>query len=159
MAAVTESFPEAVAQFRTFLEREHWPSDIRWIFREDVTGHRRDLTVLLSQRPIEDEAVCERLFESGKSRGRGVRMCAHFVAGTRTCASVWVPEDEMAASYAMMTGGLRLSCSRNDLQVRLATSRIMFGAARFMNALRGEWPFRDQLPLRQKNSFRFEVRP
>src|SRR5690348_9405728 len=94
------SFTEAGATFAAFLEREGAPAQLLWIDREDVTSYRREIWVRVCD-PSEAVRRAEARYEAGRKHGLGVSLRAVCKVGAATACYVWVPKDEMDASYAM----------------------------------------------------------
>lgn len=151
---VSETFDEASAKLVKFLQRQRQPSTLRWIFREDVTGIRRALFVHPSPPPVNLDLWRQR-YECGVRQGRGIQLGVLCFAADCAYCYVWVPEDDRAASQAMLVEGLRLAyaCGADDSGVGLSGQRCYCSATFALRKLwcrsRGESPSIRALPSRE----------
>ena len=83
-------FRGALADFRSFLQKEGHPSEITWAFREDLWPRRSCLNV---RRPIPDasEALAHKVYEEGRARGL-VQLMALGQTADGVVATVWFPK-------------------------------------------------------------------
>jgi hypothetical protein len=100
-------FEEAVSRLQAFLASKAHPTDIAWVFRDDLTSNRRGVWVRL---PLHgDNGVwAGRCYEIGLKKGLGIWLQMLFVLGNVSYCCVWFPVDEADAEYAMLAG-LKLS--------------------------------------------------
>ena len=96
------SFDEAEGHVQSFLRDQGHPSNLCWIFREDVVerGLRRFIRVPLVNR--RDAAA--QLYEYGVERGLGISLEVYDFLEKQPLCFVWVPSDEKDASYRMLSG-------------------------------------------------------
>jgi hypothetical protein len=99
----TPAFNEAVHQFQEFLISQNVSSDLLWVFREDASSHKRRI-LIKEPLPPENIRAIESLYERGTERGLGVRLEALCLLDYRPCCYIWLPEDEVDASYAVLSG-------------------------------------------------------
>ncbi len=125
-------FAEAVAALSSFLRREGAPDDVIWIFREGVTSHRRKYWVRLSD-ASEATRHAKALYDAGRRKGLGVALVALCQVGSSTACYVWVPEDEVDASYAMQTRSLRCKVPVPLVTARRVTSALQWRLLRWVN--------------------------
>jgi hypothetical protein len=96
------SFEEATARLRAFLRSQCLNSEVLWTCREVFLSQWPRLYVKL---PLRDEsALAERVYNEGVRRGYGVELKAFCFVEGRPCCYVWIPKDEIAASYRMLSG-------------------------------------------------------
>lgn len=103
MPEITEDFDAVLVQFRAFIAREGFPTDLAWITREDVTSRRRRVAIRWPV-PTGNERLARNQYSIGVRGGMGLRIEVFCLAGRKSCCTVWVPGDETDASYAMLTG-------------------------------------------------------
>lgn len=128
-------FAEAKFSLQGFLRRCEAPSRVIWLFREDVTSYRSVVWVRRWD-PERAEALAEAIYDVGRARGLGVRLQGAVRLKAGTGCIVWCPEDETAASYAMMPRGLKLSVGKplwTGVEVR---SRVEWAYRVWRNARR-----------------------
>jgi hypothetical protein len=100
-------FEEAIASFRDFLKRSGFPTDIVWVFREDV-WKRSPTDVAIRYPPEENNFVlAQKVFAEGRERGL---LEVHAIARTsdKIAVTVWFPrsvDDELQG----WNRGMRLS--------------------------------------------------
>ena len=149
---VTETFDEACLALSDFLRREDEPcEELLWLFREDVTGVRRRIFVHPSPPSFNRELYREH-YEFGARQGRGMRVVVDFFLGRRACCYVWVPRDDMDASYAMLSDGLRLSIPGRESEFPITATQCRTSAGFYfrlaLSRLRGVSPIAHALPSR-----------
>lgn len=103
MPEATDDFDTALEEFRALIAREGFPVDIAWIFREDVTSRRRRVAIRWPL-PIGNEHLARDSYLLGVRGGMDLRIEVFCLAGRTSCCTVWVPGNEIDASYAMLTG-------------------------------------------------------
>jgi hypothetical protein len=103
-------FAEAIASFRSFVSEQGFPSDLVWVFREDVLRIGRHLLVRV---PVaaENAILARDYFELGRAQGRGVTLMAWCPLEGRSVCSVWVPRDDREASEALQAPTLKCSAA------------------------------------------------
>ena len=141
-----ETFDDACGEFVAFLASQGRPTALRWFCREDVTAHRRRVRVSSSS-PDCNRTLYERYFRHGITRGLGLRLEASFFTDGTSWCHVWCPKDDVAASQAMMGGGLHFSVSSDPPQTT-AHSRFAVAFWRAFDSLRGMSPFVQFIPSR-----------
>lgn len=100
---MTDDFEAAVKDFRAFIVGNGLPDRIAWVFREDVTTQGRQVAVRWPLSPGNETAV-RRRYGDGIRRGLGLRLEVFCLLGEVSCCAIWVPEDDLAAEYAMLYG-------------------------------------------------------
>lgn len=139
-------FGEAVQQFGGFLVSQGLSPDLLWVFREDVCRRKRRLFIKV---PVSEENFgdVERLYHLGVSRGLGVRLDVLCLLGSSPCCYVWVPSDEEAASYAMLSG-LKLSVPTEPVIARAVRNRVLWRAYKWLERSETFTGIVEQVPRR-----------
>lgn len=135
------SFAEAVATFTTFLDREGAPTQLLWVDREDVTSHRLQIWVRISG-VSEAARRAEARYEAGRENGLGVSLRAVCKVGESAACYVWVPKNEIDASYAMQPRSLKCQVPVPLISASVVRSSIHWHLRR---ALNGSRPFGNSL--------------
>src|SRR6266481_2533274 len=103
------SFENAVTSFRRFLAENGLPTEVFWVFRDDVW--KRPNEVLINYHSASQNLVlAKRVFNDGHERGLvGIHVVA--TAGERVAATVWFPKfpDEQVQGWDC---GMKLSISQ-----------------------------------------------
>jgi len=118
------SLAEAANKFARFLADNGYSPNIRWLVADDaVIGSRCDIWVRDSKT---DKGIAEanRRYAAGLSKELGVALIAHCTTGAETFASVFVPEDDTDAQYALMGRGLKLSCPAKVIRASAVANPI-----------------------------------
>lgn len=118
------TFANAVEQYREFLVSQQISSQLLWVFREDVTSHKRRVFVKESL-PPENEQIVARLYKIGCQRGLGVQLDVFCLLHSRPCCYILLPKDEFEAECKMI-GGLKLSVPTELIQARSVTSNFLW---------------------------------
>ena len=153
---ITETFDEACSALTDFLRSQAQSSELLWICREDVTGRRRRLFVHPSP-PAGNRGLYQHHFEAGIRQARGIRFDVLCFAAGRACCYVWVPEDDVSASQAMLSDPhLRYGFTVQEMgsqagfQADRASSSATFFLRRAWCSFRGESPLLQELPTRNE---------
>ncbi len=117
-------FVDAVARFREFLISQQAPSELLWVFREDVSSRKRRV-LIKEPLPPENVQLAESLYERGCQRGLGVQLDAFCLLGSRVCCYICLPEDESEAQH-LMIDGLKLSVPTDLLHARSVRSDVLW---------------------------------
>lgn len=115
---IIEPFDAALERFRQFDAGQGLPAQVVWVFREDVTSRRRRIAVRWPVAP-DNEAVARKRYGVAVRRGLGLRLEVLCLLGGVSCCTIWVPNDDLDASYAMLSG-LKLSVPTNPITARPA---------------------------------------
>jgi hypothetical protein len=99
---MTESFESTLDAFRRFIVGQGFPERMAWVFREDVTSKGRRIAVRWPVPTVNESAVRGR-YDAGVRRGLGLRLEVLCLLDDVSCCVVWVPENDLAASYAMLS--------------------------------------------------------
>lgn len=102
-------FESAVAAFQRFLVDEGHPSEILWVFRDDVW--RRPVDVLLRcPSQIGNQTIAKKVFEEGRSNGL-VNVHAIARVEDKVAATIWFPKfaGEEAQGWSQ---GMKLSIAK-----------------------------------------------
>ena len=88
-----QTFPDAVTSFQNFLKENNHPTDVFWVFRDDLW--KRSLTEVLVKYPPSSENLdlAQKVFREGCERGL-VDIHAVAIAANRVAATVWFPKFE-----------------------------------------------------------------
>ena len=86
-----QSFDDAVASFQDFLKEQEHPTEIFWVFREDLW--RRSHTNVLVRYPTSSEnlVLAQKVFSEGCEKGL-VDIHAIATAANQVAATVWFPK-------------------------------------------------------------------
>ena len=84
-------FKDAVASFEHFLAEEGHPSQILWVFREDIWRRSSSDVVFRFPSQIENLALAQRVFAEGRKKGL---VDVHAIASVddKVVATVWFPK-------------------------------------------------------------------
>ena len=155
---VTESFEDACLALIKCLREQGQPSDLTWVFREDITGRRRSVFVHPSP-PSHNGDVYRRHFAAGAHTGRGIRLSVLCFAGDSAYCYVSVPDDDVDASQAMLAHGdlcigfaVESHESGRGFLARRCHSALEFYVRRIWYRFRGESPFLQKVPRRARVS-------
>ena len=115
-------FAEALTQFRSFVEESGHPSDLLWVFRDDVWQlYPRAVWVKYPSPPV-NATLAEKVFAEGRERGL-VQIYAVAIVVDKIAATVWFPKyaHEEVQGWSE---GMKLSISQPLLRAkRLALCR------------------------------------
>ena len=103
------SFAEATKSFAEFLSGRGLPSDLCWVFQEDVVFRGRSIFIR-SANLTENWHQAKACYELGRSRNLGVNLHAFCLLRSRPCCYVVLPEDDVDAQNLLMVNSL-LKCS------------------------------------------------
>jgi hypothetical protein len=134
-------FTEASSSMAAFLRQGDLPQAIRWIFRDEVTTYRRKIWLRATANSGASKAA-ETLYEAGRRRGLGVQLRAFCRTTSYTACHIWIPDNEMAAQYAMQPRGLKLAVPTPLLPAKEIRSRLRWRLLELLNRWR---PFGDSL--------------
>ena len=86
-----QTFEDAVASLQNFLKENNHPTDIVWVFRDDLW--KRTLTDVLVKYPLSTDnfVLAQKVFREGCERGL-VALDAVATVGDKTAATVWFPK-------------------------------------------------------------------
>jgi hypothetical protein len=143
---VVPDFDTAVEDFRGFLSKEGIGTDIVWVFREDAIARKRRIWIKVPL-PAENEGLARRCYFIGKERGLGLRIELKCLLDSTPCCFIWVPEDQLAAEYAMLSG-LKLSIPTEPIHARAVRSSLRWKLTQcFARKSNKQWII-DELPTR-----------
>jgi hypothetical protein len=149
MAAPIEDFDTALRQFHRFLAGVGHPHrHLLWIFREDVSTHKRRV-LLKVPLPADNERVAQTHYEQGRRLGIGVCLEAFCRLGPALCCTTWFVRD-WEESARRLCGGLKLRApSPSDLvSARPVRGKLLWAARRWLDNHSGFNHFRNFLPAR-----------
>jgi hypothetical protein len=108
--AVSPSIPDfetALEQFRAFIAQVgHTPNGLLWVFREDVSTHRRRILIKVPL-PGDNERVAKARYDRGRQLGLGVCLEGFCRLGPALCCTTWYVED-LEESGRRLCRGLKL---------------------------------------------------
>ena len=139
-------FYEAARQFGDFLESQTLSSELLWIFREDVCWRKRQLFIKIPL-PEENKQRAESLYNLGVTRGLGVRMEALCLLDSHPCCYIWLPSDEIDASYAMLSG-LKMSVPTKPLKSHPVKSELLWRIYKWQESKEKFKGIVEEIPLR-----------
>lgn len=101
------SFSQAVQRFREFLAENKLPTEINWLFCEDVFSRNTDLfeTDFWLKLPIpsENKRLTENQYNIGQKKGFGIGLVAFAVCEGKSCCSLLIPKDEEDSEFLFMS--------------------------------------------------------
>lgn len=108
-------FDEAVNVLRNFLRQQGQSDTVLWIWRNSIISRRGSGSRMVANRQIfidrhalaDDESI-RQYYDAGVERGLGIALRVFCVADGTSLCYVYLPEDETAAGYSMMSA---LKCS------------------------------------------------
>ena len=100
------SFARAVADFKEFAAENNLPTDILWIFLEDIYCRNvnyfgKELWIKLPL-PDENERLAETLYKIGQQKNLGICLHAFAVCEDKLCCQLIIPKDELDSQYLFM---------------------------------------------------------
>jgi hypothetical protein len=103
------SLENAVASFKRFLRDNGHPTEVFWVFRDDVWKRPNDVLINCHS-ASQNLVLAQKVFDEGRERGL-VEVHAVATAGDRVAATVWFPKfpDEQVQGW---DGGMKLSISQ-----------------------------------------------
>ena len=96
------SFQQATDELQRFLANQQRPLTIQWVFRDDLLFFRRNV-FLRWPLPNDNWQSAASLYEVGREKGLGLALVAHCFDQCNAYCHLLIPEDEVDASYLMMT--------------------------------------------------------
>jgi hypothetical protein len=142
-------FDAATQRLRGFMAQlELSPGELVWVFREDVSTHRRRVLVKVPLPPGNDQIARDR-FEQGRSLGIGVCLDVYCRLRQAYCCTCWFVRD-MEESARRLCGGLKLSVASDLPDARAVRSPLLWAIHRWLDARSGLHQFRDFLPQREE---------
>jgi hypothetical protein len=100
-------FATAVSQLQEFIGNQGVLRPPLWVFREDVASVKWRIWVR-TPLPEQNPSRAKIVYEAARSRGLGVALEVLCLLDFEPCCFVWWPQNEVEASYAMISG-LKLS--------------------------------------------------
>jgi hypothetical protein len=140
----TPSFDEAQHQLREFLAGQGHPTELAWVFREDVllSPSLPPRVVVRLPLPGENVRAAHALFEHARARGLGVQVVALCRIGSQVACYVWEPESSREQDTAMMS----------STDVKLSIREPLEDAVRVTRT--AAWPLRKLgARLRERHTF------
>jgi hypothetical protein len=100
-------FANALDQFQGFLARMGLPSEVFWVFREDMWRVSREDIRIKFPVAAKNINLAQKVFAEGRERGL-VQIAAVAIAGNKIAATVWFPKypDEEIQGWSQ---GMKLS--------------------------------------------------
>lgn len=107
MSIAETSFEQAVKEFKEFLAANKLPTDILWIFTEDVFSRNvnyfgKDLWVKL---PLSDEneKLAEKHYKMGQKKNLGICLTAFALCEDKICCHLMIPKNDLDSQYMLMS--------------------------------------------------------
>ena len=122
-------FATAVSQLQNFFGNQGVLRPPVWVFREDVASVKWRIWVR-TPLPEQNPSRAEIDYEAARSRGLGVALQVLCLSDLEPCCFVWWPQDEVDASYAMISG-LKLSIPHPLLAANSVGNSIMWRFCRW----------------------------
>lgn len=137
-----QRFEQAQAGLQAFLREQGGSGDVAWLFREDVTAHKRRIVVYLP-RLASNEPIAEALFDHAMRPRQNVRLQAHWTAFGTPYASV-----QVASTDSFQSGRIHFTLATGARAVPFTQSRLRFARTRFFGNLRRHTRLVQDLPGR-----------
>jgi hypothetical protein len=101
------SFTQAVAGFKEFLKENNLPTEILWLFSEDVFSrnvkyYEKEFWVK-PPLPEENETLAEIHYKIGQQKNLGIGLSAFALCEDKICCSFIIPKDEEDSEYLFMS--------------------------------------------------------
>jgi hypothetical protein len=125
------SFDEAESSLQRFLSDNDCPTNIQWIFSEDVISFRKDLLI---RTPLhtDNRNRASLYFKYGQDRDLGISVYVLGAVGGKTYCYVVLPESELDAQHGFMGKKyLKFQIRRYALNLRLANA-FLWDARRYI---------------------------
>ncbi len=118
------SFAEAVAQFKEFLKGNNLPTEILWVFSEDVFSRNVKFyeTDFWLKLPLseENEKLAEKYYKIGQQKNIGVGISGFALCEDKICCSLIVPKDAEDSEFLFMSPKYLKFSFVNDLPIAKA---------------------------------------
>jgi hypothetical protein len=108
-------FDEAVSVLRNFLRQQGQRDTILWIWRNSIISRRgsgsrkiANRRIFIDRNALADDESIRKYYDAGVERGLGIALRVFCVADGKPLCYIYLPEDEIAAQYSMMSS---LKCS------------------------------------------------
>lgn len=103
-------FDEAVSAFRNFLREQGQNDTVLWIWRNSIisrrgSGSRKNASrrIFIDRHALADDESIRKYYDAGVERGLGIALRVFCVAEGSPLCYIYLPEDETAAEYSMMS--------------------------------------------------------
>jgi hypothetical protein len=108
-------FDEAVSVLRNFLKQQGVSDNVHWLWRDAIISRRSpgsqksaNRRIFVDWHGLADDESIRKYYDVGVERRLGIALRVFCLAGDVPLCFIYVPEDETAAEYAMMSA---LKCS------------------------------------------------
>ena len=132
MEDVRLPFAEAKRQFVAFLGSQGWPTELLWLSRDRLAGHRRAHWVFRPDELGSDEASAA-FYEAARGTASSLRLDAKWRIGERSLVYV----DDYGGGSRMLNFGV----ATDESPLRTVSSHATWVAVRAATRLLGESPF------------------
>jgi hypothetical protein len=114
------NFEDALKSFCEFLAKQGHPTNVFWVFRDDIWKRSPTSVVLRSPAHEQNLALAQKVFEEGRARGL-VDVHAIATIGDKVAATVWFPKlaDEESEGWDGMKLSIAQPLPRAELVRRL----------------------------------------
>ena len=125
-------FDDAKRELVTFLQSQGWPTDLRWVTRDRLLGHRRTHWVF---RPDElsSDAASRAFYEAARQTASSVRLDARWQVGNGSLVYV----EDLGSPRRKLYFGL----APDRPPIRPVSSRVVWFCLRVFTRILGESPF------------------
>jgi hypothetical protein len=145
---ISETFPEAKTDLQTFLSKNDQPTDLVWVFYEDVYW-RNEQFFINSKSIAENEKLAEKLFELGKKRNFGIEIMAFCELGSQVGCYIFLPEDNTEAMHRLMSDKYIKYGFQNPLKKAILSKNVfLWKLFSFFNS-RNTSKFGENLPAKK----------
>lgn len=139
-------FDQAIENYTRILAEHDLSPTLLWVFREDVTVHKRRIYVRWPL-PAQNADLAKELYERGRDQGLGLRLDVFCLVDHRPCCYVYVPEDEVDASYAMLSA-LNMSVPTTPIHAKKVRSPWIWKSLLWLHSKTNLTGFKEELPQR-----------
>ncbi|MEO6589548.1 MAG: hypothetical protein ABIP06_09605 [Pyrinomonadaceae bacterium] len=107
MIIAENSFSQAVEKFQDFLAENNLPTEILWVFKEDVFCKNTEIyeTTFCLKLPLSRENIIliEKQFEIGRQKKLGMCLSAFALCEDKICCHIVIPSDEEDSELLRMS--------------------------------------------------------
>ncbi len=142
------SFDNALDGFREFLLSQKLPTDLIWIFCEDVI-FQDDHTFIKTPVFNENESFARDCYELGQKRNFGISLHAFCLFESQPCCYIYLPEDNLDAQYLRMSNqSLKYSVKTNIKEAKTVSNILKWKMLKLQNPKSNSFCIDNHIPSR-----------
>jgi hypothetical protein len=154
MTLAETSFTDAKIDFKIFLEKNSLPSDIVWLFYEDIISLNTkfyDLRLWIKMPSVlENEQIAEKCYIYGRQRGLGVCLSAFTLVESKIGCCIILPKDEEDSNYLFMSPlHVKYSCISDIPKAEIVKSNLIWYFRKNLSFKYRKGCFLDYLPTKR----------